>query len=118
MASGVPFGFDIVLVTIGSTNYLVDAYTIYAASALTVCICGRAIWGAVFPLFVRSMFDTIGVWWSLAIPAALSLICLPFPFVFYRFGPAIRARCKYASEAYEAAQRARRQVDENTPLLP
>jgi hypothetical protein len=43
MASGVPLGFDIVLVTIGSTNYLVDAYTIYAASALTVCICGRAI---------------------------------------------------------------------------
>jgi MFS family permease len=117
MASGVPFGFGIVLVTIGSTNYLVDAYTIYAASALTVCICGRAVWGAVFPLFVRSMFASIGVWWSLAIPAVLSLICLPFPFVFYRFGPAIRARCKYAGEAYMAAQRARRRVDEETPLL-
>ncbi|KAK4043921.1 major facilitator superfamily domain-containing protein [Parachaetomium inaequale] len=117
MASGVPFGFGIVLVTIGSTNYLVDAYTIYAASALTVCICGRAIWGAVFPLFVRSMFASIGVWWSLAIPAVLSFVCLPFPFVFYRFGPAIRARCRYAGEAHRAAQRARRGVDESTPLL-
>ncbi|KAK3381165.1 major facilitator superfamily domain-containing protein [Podospora didyma] len=117
MASGVPFGFGIVLVTIGSTNYLVDAYTIYAASALTVCICGRAIWGAVFPLFVRSMFASLGVWWSLSIPAVLSLVCLPFPFVFYRFGPAIRARCKYAGEARMAAQRARQQVDEDTPLL-
>jgi hypothetical protein len=117
MASGVPFGFGIVLVTIGSTNYLVDVYTIYAASALTVCICGRAVWGAVFPLFVRSMFSSIGVWWSLAIPAVLSLVCLPFPFVFYRFGPAIRARCKYAGEAHRATQRARRQVGEETPLL-
>jgi MFS family permease len=117
MASGVPFGFGIVLVTIGSTNYLVDAYTIYAASALTVCICGRAVWGAVFPLFVRSMFASIGVWWSLAIPAVLSLVCLPFPFVFYRFGPAIRARCRYAGEAHRATQRARRQVGEETPLL-
>ncbi|KAI0134360.1 major facilitator superfamily domain-containing protein [Xylariales sp. AK1849] len=117
MASGVPFGFGIVLVTIGSTNYLVDAYTIYAASALTVCICGRAIWGAVLPLFVRSMFASIGVWWSLSIPAVLSLICLPFPFVFYRFGPAIRARCKYAGEAHLAAQKARRRADEDTPLL-
>ncbi|KAL2139655.1 hypothetical protein VTI28DRAFT_4880 [Corynascus sepedonium] len=117
MASGVPFGFGIVLVTIGSTNYLVDAYTIYAASALTVCICGRAVWGAVFPLFVRSMFTSLGVWWSLAIPAVLSLICLPFPFVFYRFGPEIRARCKYAGAAHKAVQRARQQVDEETPLL-
>ncbi|SPQ20689.1 c919ede9-55ba-4645-984d-9e8dfca76743 [Thermothielavioides terrestris] len=117
MASGVPFGFGIVLVTIGSTNYLVDAYTIYAASALTVCICGRAIWGAVFPIFVRSMFAFFGVQWSLAIPAAMSLICLPFPFVFYWFGPAILERCKYAGEARRAAKRARRQVDENTPLL-
>ncbi|KAK4233152.1 major facilitator superfamily domain-containing protein [Achaetomium macrosporum] len=99
------------------TMYLVDVYTIYAASALTVCICGRAIWGAVFPLFVRSMFASIGVMWSLAIPAVLSLICLPFPFVFYRFGPAIPARCRYAGEAHMAAQRARQRVDEDTPLL-
>lgn len=117
MAAGVPFGFGIVLVTIGSTNYLVDAYTIYAASALTVCICGRAVLGAVFPLFVRSLFMSIGVWWGQSIPAVLSLICLPFPFVFYRFGPAIRKRCKYAREVQMAAQRARRQADENTPLL-
>lgn len=117
LAAGVPFGFGIVLVTIGSTNYLVDAYTIYAASALTVCICGRAILGAVFPLFVRSLFASIGIWWGQLIPAVLSLLCLPFPFVFYRFGPAIRSRCRYASEVQMAARRARRQADEDTPLL-
>jgi hypothetical protein len=117
LASGVPFGFGIVLVTIGSTNYLVDAYTIYAASALTVCICGRAILGAIFPLFVRSLFQSIGVWWGQSIPAVLSLICLPFPFVFYRFGPVIRGRCRYAREVQMAAQRVRRRADEETPLL-
>ncbi|KAI1179080.1 hypothetical protein F4777DRAFT_535493, partial [Nemania sp. FL0916] len=34
MASGCSFGFEIVLVMIGSTNYVVDAYHIYAFSAL------------------------------------------------------------------------------------
>ncbi|KAI0877518.1 major facilitator superfamily domain-containing protein [Hypoxylon argillaceum] len=117
MASGCPFGFGIVLVTIGSTNYIVDAYTIYAASALTVCICGRAICGAAFPLFVRGLFASVGIWWGLSIPAFLSLLCATFPFALYRYGPVIRARCKYAGQAEMAVQRARQQVNETTPLL-
>ncbi|KAK4214351.1 major facilitator superfamily domain-containing protein [Rhypophila decipiens] len=122
-ASGVPFGFGIVLVTISTTNYLVDSYTIYAASALTVCICGRAVCGAVFPLFVRSLFASVGVWWGLLIPTFLSLICLPFPFWFLRYGPAIRARGKYAAYAAMVVQQLAKPpargivADENTPLL-
>ena len=61
-AAGVPFGFGIVLVTISSTNYLVDSYTVFAASALTVCICARATCGAAFPLFVRGLFANLGVY--------------------------------------------------------
>ncbi|KAI0469939.1 major facilitator superfamily domain-containing protein [Xylariaceae sp. FL0804] len=117
MATGVPFGFGIVLVTIGSTNYIVDSYTTHAASALAVCICGRAVCGAVFPLFVQRLFVTLGVWWSLTIPAFLSLMCAIFPFVFYRYGPSIRARCKFAGQAELAACSARQRVDEATPLL-
>jgi hypothetical protein len=29
----------------------------------------------------------------------LALACLPFPFLFYRYGPAIRRRCRFAAEA-------------------
>ncbi|KAL2167893.1 hypothetical protein VTG60DRAFT_680 [Thermothelomyces hinnuleus] len=35
-AAGIPFGFGIILVTIGSTNYLVDSYAIFAASVVAV----------------------------------------------------------------------------------
>ncbi|KAI1502210.1 major facilitator superfamily domain-containing protein [Biscogniauxia marginata] len=117
MAAGVPFGFGIILVTIGLTNYLIDSYAIFAASALTVCICGRAICGAVFPLFVRSLFANLGVNWGLSIPAFLSLLCVPIPFVFYRYGPGIRARCKYALQAEMFLQQARRPITEGTRLL-
>jgi MFS family permease len=117
-AAGIPFGFGIVLVTIGSTNYIVDSYTIFASSALAVCICARAICGAVFPLFVRRLFATIGVYWALSIPAFLSLLYVPFPFVLYYYGVDIRARCKYASEADLTARAARRTVNERSRLLP
>ena len=108
IAAGIPFGFGVVLVTIGSTNYLVDSYTVYAASALTVCICGRAVLGATFPLFARGIYERLGVHWGSSIPALLALLCTPFPFAFYRYGPDIRARCKYAGKAEKALQRATR----------
>ncbi|KAI1395415.1 major facilitator superfamily domain-containing protein, partial [Hypoxylon fuscum] len=116
-AAGVPFGFGIILVTISSTNYLIDSYTVFAASALTLCICARAVCGAVFPLFVRSVFANLGVSWGLSIPAFLSLFCTPFPFIFYRYGPAIRARGKYAIEADKCLEQARQSVTERTLLL-
>lgn len=111
VAAGVPFGLGVVLVTIGSTNYIVDSYVVYAASALTVCICGRAVCGAVFPLFVRGLFASVGVWWGLSIPALMSLVCLPVPWVFYCYGPQIRARGKYAMRVGPE------DVDETTRLL-
>lgn len=97
VAAGVPFGFGVVLVTIGSTNYLGDAYTIFAASALTVFICARAVLATPFPLFVRAMFARLRTNWGSAVLALLALACAPFPFVFYRYGDRVRARCRYAA---------------------
>lgn len=41
-------------------NYLVDSYTIYAASVLAANSVFRAIFGAVFPLFTRQMYNGLG----------------------------------------------------------
>lgn len=106
-------------------NYLVDSYTIYAASVLAANSVFRAIFGAVFPLFTRQMYSGLGkqtsypvhdvlfafklmvpcssgIHWASTIPALLSLVCLPFPFLFYRFGARIRAKCKYSAIAAAA----------------
>jgi hypothetical protein len=42
-----------------------------------------------------------GIHWASSIPAFLALACVPFPFLFYKYGSAIRMRCKYAAEADE-----------------
>lgn len=97
--AGVPFGFGMVLVFLGIMNYLIDAYTIFAASVLAANGVIRSVFGAVFPLFTDQMYTNLGIHWASTIPAFLALACLPFPFLFYKYGGAIRSRCKYAAEA-------------------
>ncbi|KAM0415974.1 hypothetical protein ACHAPT_013073 [Fusarium lateritium] len=94
-----PLGFGMCLTFLGIMNYLIDAHTIYAASVLAANAVLRSLFGAVFPLFTRKMYDNLGVHWASSIPAFLSLACVPFPFLFYKYGPAIRERCKYAAES-------------------
>lgn len=80
-------------------NYLIDAYTIFAASVLAANAVLRSLFGAAFPLFTSYMYADLGIHWASSIPAFLALACVPFPFLFYKYGPAIRARCKFAAES-------------------
>jgi hypothetical protein len=59
----------------------------------------RSLFGAAFPLFTTYMYADLGIHWASSIPAFLALACVPFPFLFYKYGSAIRLRCKYAAEA-------------------
>ncbi|PLB51375.1 putative MFS transporter [Aspergillus steynii IBT 23096] len=96
-----PFGFGCVLVILPIMNYLIDSYTIYAASVLAAAAIFRSIVGAVFPLFTTQMYHNLGIHWATSVSAFLTLACLPFPFVMYRYGTELRMRCKYAFEATE-----------------
>ncbi|KAI0160640.1 MFS transporter [Xylariaceae sp. FL1272] len=94
-----PFGFGSVMVFLPVLNYLVDTYTIYTASVLSAAAILRALIGAAFPLFTTQLFNNLGIHWASSIPGFLTLACLPFPFVMYKYGPALRMKCKYAAEA-------------------
>lgn len=83
-------------------NYLIDSYTIYAASVMAAAAIMRSFFGAIFHLFVSQMYARLGNHWASSIPAFLTLACLPFP---DRYGAAIRRRCKYANEAAETMAR-------------
>ncbi|OJD35687.1 mfs multidrug transporter [Diplodia corticola] len=99
IAAGAPFGFGMVLVFLSIMNYLIDAYLIFAASVLAANAVLRSLFGAAFPLFTTYMYADLGIHWASSIPAFLALACVPFPFLFYKYGPAIRSRCKYAAQA-------------------
>lgn len=81
-----PFGFGMVLVFLSCLNYLLDAYTVYAASVLAASAILRALFGFAFPLFTRPMYSSLGVQWATSIPGFLSLACIPFPLLMFRYG--------------------------------
>ncbi|PYI24902.1 bicyclomycin resistance protein [Aspergillus indologenus CBS 114.80] len=97
--AGVPFGYGCVMLFLPCFNYLVDSYTIYAASVLAVSAALRSLCGATFPLFTTRMYARLGLHWAASIPAFLALGCVPIPWLFYRYGARIRKRCPYAKEA-------------------
>ncbi|KUL81614.1 hypothetical protein ZTR_11405 [Talaromyces verruculosus] len=99
IAAGVPFGFGMVLVFLSVMNYLIDSYTIFAASVLAATSVLRSLCGAAFPLFTTYMYNNLGIHWASTIPAFLALACVPFPFLFYKYGSKIREKCKYAAES-------------------
>lgn len=88
-------------------NYLIDSYVIYAASVLAASAVIRSLFGAAFPLFTTYMYKDLGIHWASSIPAFLSLACMPFPYLFWRYGGAIRAKCKYAAEAAAVLEKMR-----------
>lgn len=51
--------------------------------------------GAVFPLFTVQMYKGLGVGWATTLLAFLALAMIPIPFLFFKYGKAIRAKSKY-----------------------
>ncbi|KAI1102655.1 polyamine transporter 1 [Jackrogersella minutella] len=114
IASGF-FASGLVLVFLSLMNYTIDTYVMYAASALAANSVLRSIFGAAFPLFTTAMYNNLGIHWASSIPAFLAVLCLPFPFLFYKYGEAIRKRCKFSAEAAQVLARMRTTSHENSP---
>lgn len=110
VCASIPFGFGLVLVFLGIMNYLIDSYTIFAASVLAANSIIRCVMGAAFPLFTKQMYEGLGIHWASSIPGFLALACIPMPFFFYKYGALIRSKCKYAAEADAFMQRIRNQA--------
>ncbi|KAH8881874.1 MFS general substrate transporter [Thozetella sp. PMI_491] len=97
------FGAGNVLLYLSCFNYLVDVYLMYTASCTAGSSLLRSVLGAAFPLFTAAMYARLGVNWASSVPAFISLACVPFPFLFAKYGPAIRKRCRYAARAHDMA---------------
>ncbi|KAI0123872.1 major facilitator superfamily transporter [Xylariales sp. AK1849] len=111
------FGAGLVLVFLSFINYLIDSYSIYAASVLAANSVLRSLFGAAFPLFTTNMYRNLGIHWASSVPAFLALACLPFPFLFYKYGESIRLRCKFAAEAADALLKMRTKVADDSPAI-
>ncbi|KAK2802947.1 hypothetical protein FQN50_007192 [Emmonsiellopsis sp. PD_5] len=94
--SGILTGFGLLVIFLQSMNYIVDAYVLFAASAIAANTLLRSIAGAVFPLFATQMFDALGVNWAGTLLGCVGVLLAPIPVIFYIYGARIRARSKFS----------------------
>lgn len=88
------------------STYLIDNFHIHSASALAAAAAFRSLAGFGFPLFADDMFRVLGVGWGNTLCAGVAVLFLPAPWVFYRYGPWLRSRSRFArkQEVKEAAR--------------
>lgn len=95
---GLLFGFGYLLIFTALTNYQVDAYDIYAASAMAASCFSRSVVGATLPLAAKPLYDGLGIAWATSTLGFLSLILLLIPFGLIYYGPRIRESSKLCQE--------------------
>ena len=99
MLSGIPYGIGVEMTFMSLTNYLTDAYDIFAASAMASCVFTRNIIAAlVLPLATYRMYQDLGVDLSCSILGALGLIVGLIPLIFLYYGPALRSRSAFCQK--------------------
>ncbi|KAG5351224.1 hypothetical protein C0989_007375 [Termitomyces sp. Mn162] len=94
--STILIGLSISMIFMSFLSYLVDTYLMYSASAFAANTVVRSAVAAAFPLFTTQMFRNLGVNWASTLLGLFGLLLAPSPFLFYRYGPQIRLRSKFA----------------------
>ncbi|RYP75276.1 hypothetical protein DL771_002496 [Monosporascus sp. 5C6A] len=82
----------VTLAFMSSTTYLIDAYTLYAASAIAATTFLRSLGGALLPLAGGPMFAALGMGWGSSLLAFVAVAVLPMPIILLRYGERIRQK--------------------------
>jgi MFS family permease len=87
-------GLSVATTLITSFSYLVDAFGIYAASAIAAIITLRCIAGVVLPLAGPALFAKLGLGWGATLLALVALAFIPIPIAMMRVGERVRNNSK------------------------
>lgn len=79
--------------------YVVDAFGLYAASAMTGVIVSRCLMSTFLPLTTVPLISNFGYGWAFTVFAVLSLLLAPIPMFMLRYGERWRKFSRYTREA-------------------
>ena len=91
-------GFGFFTIFQSALNYLIDTFRVYSASAIAANTFLRSMLGLAFPLFIGPMYSALGIEWATSVFGFFSVCLIPIPFLFYKFGPAIRKKGKFSAD--------------------
>lgn len=89
-------GFGIVGLFIGLISYIMDAYLMFAASALGGNTVLRSIVAGSAPLYDRQLFNNLGIEWGMTLLGCLAVILIPVPILFIKYGARLREKSTWA----------------------
>ncbi|KAK7993698.1 MFS multidrug transporter [Apiospora arundinis] len=89
------FGFAINFSFMPVFTYVVDAFGLYSASAITALIVTRGIAATFFPLAAGSLIKQLGSGFGCTVLGGIGLALAPIPVLIYLFGPEWRQHSKY-----------------------
>ncbi|EFR03557.1 hypothetical protein MGYG_06553 [Nannizzia gypsea CBS 118893] len=92
-------GFGTTAVVISIANYLIDAYSKYAASALGAVGLVENTAIAFLPLATIAMYTGLGFQWASSLLAFMSFALAITPFLVFKWGKKIRSRSPFMKEA-------------------
>ncbi|ORY70948.1 MFS transporter [Pseudomassariella vexata] len=98
MLSTALLGFSLMFATLPLTAYVVDAFGLYSASALTAVIVTRCLGGTFIPLATGPLAERFGFGLGVSALALLGLCLAPVPVLLLRYGSKWRQRSKYTRD--------------------
>jgi MFS transporter, DHA1 family, multidrug resistance protein len=111
--AGTLLSTSIMLVFVAYLNYLTDTYLMYTASAMAANTITRSACGAAAPLFTNYMFNALGVGGGGSLIGGVAVLLAPIPFVFYKYGRAIRIKSRFAPTEDKAPQQEQDSSDDS-----
>lgn len=94
-------GTTLMLVMIPLSAYVVDAFKLYSASAMTGVIVTRCLMSTFFPLTIEPLVGHSGYGWGFMVLGAISLALAPVPMLLFRYGDKWRQRSVYTTDTTE-----------------
>ena len=85
-------GFGVTATTVPAQTYIVDAYGVYAASAVAAVAVLRCCSGAFLPLAGPAMYARFGISWGNSFLGFIALAWVPAPLLLSRYGQRMRKK--------------------------
>lgn len=89
-------GAGIMLIFAVGIVYIIDIYLPVSASAIAANTAVRSAAAAGLPLAAPKMYEALGTPWATSLLGFLTLLLIPAPFLFYRYGDHLRSTSKFA----------------------
>jgi hypothetical protein len=88
-------GFIMIMIMVPMTSYIVDAFGLYSASAMTMVLIARCLGGTLLPLAIPPLTNALGLGYGFLVLAAICLVLIPLPAIVMRYGSRWRQKSTY-----------------------